>query len=158
MINITDRVETDFKVRVSKIKRDYESGEYPLLGFIFNMDGQACYELFGVLNKGLDDLEYIHSFIINGLYDDGNLGVVPTKQNGVLQIGYVDYNFNKPLYIEDVELLVKSKQHVVDLQSKIKGSDYRVTQTDKWEAYRTASGKFKDLLESYGGSYEQQES
>lgn len=73
-MNVEQRVRTSVEKRISRLNREYE--EYPILQEILKLDNHDCYEIFRISNTYPEDLDQLASMIINGLYDDSQLGAV----------------------------------------------------------------------------------
>lgn len=96
---VRDRVEG----RIKRLTREYN--KYSILKEILKLDRYDCYEIFGISNTYPEDLDQLSSMIINGLYDDSQLGAVSGPHG--YYISYVSDNHVNCLDEDDLLSIIK---------------------------------------------------
>jgi hypothetical protein len=86
---IIDLITEDCRKRVGGLTEKLKNDVFNKVASLSFMD---CYTIFGIPNNTIDGLEQLHSMLINGLYDDAELGIIYKKPyRGI--VGYVGDDF-----------------------------------------------------------------
>ena len=146
--NITSRM-TALRESITRIE------SYPPISTALNMSSQDCYELFGMGNETLEEVENLVSTLENGLYDDAQLAFV--KVNGHYILTYTYDEDCSAVTSGEVLSIIYSISNATDFynrhSSEINGGDFIWKLKDpthpvkKWEELKKVAD---DVKRSYG--------
>jgi hypothetical protein len=108
---IIDLITENCRKRVGGLTEYLKDDIFNKVASLSSMD---CYTIFGIENNNIDGLEQLHGIIVNGLYDDAELGIIYKKPyHGI--VGYVSDDFTNIL----------DESHVLALIDEVsKASEY----------------------------------
>lgn len=82
MKNILDRITENFQERIELLQHGLERHkDWEVLHRTLNLRAQSCYELFGVTNTTLDNVEYLFRLFTNCFLDDATMIIKTSKSN-----------------------------------------------------------------------------
>lgn len=102
-MDVEQKVRDCVESRITRLTREYN--KYPILQEILKLDKYDCYEIFGISNTYPEDLDQLLSLVINGLYDDSQLGAVSGRHS--YYINYVSDNHVNQIYEDDLFRIIQ---------------------------------------------------
>lgn len=104
-------IKADTEKRL-KYLTEYDEESQPVIKAVLDMEQMACYDLFGMGNTTLEEVEELMRMLSHDLYDDGCLGFSPVS--GTSRVTSVPDDHEHILYEDDIIKLVESASRQPD--------------------------------------------
>lgn len=153
-MSVENKVRGFVEARIKMLDRIYS--KYTILQRILNLDSSICYSIFGFSNRYPENLDDLQLMLINGLYDDSQLGVVNDKIRGPI-VTHVSDEHTNIIYEDDLNKIIDAfekahRYHGENLpkERSLSSEEYRKFSIE----YRRLSNEATTLLKSYGDDNE----
>lgn len=156
-----DIIKKDTEKRLA-ILEDFSTklDNYPGIKAVLAMDNQACWELFGIGNSTLTDVEELFSMLFNALYDDSNIAFKKNRDGFYILTWAQDHP--NAIYEEELLDIVSSINTAYDYYTdNTDAINARVmhptmamrTLTNEYREWNRLRGESEKVLLKYGWDY-----
>jgi hypothetical protein len=154
---LMELIGEDLNKRLYEMESSLEAREdWDVLFKVLEMDVQDCYSLFGMGNSSLDNVENLHSMLVNCLLDDSYLGV-KLDSHKFMRATWVGDDHENCIYekelLELIELAEAGRKFYEANQDLIENKTRFEKDNLGWKAsmeYHRLNTVFQDKMEEYG--------